>query len=191
MVTSIGAMIRRDVPPDRVAEFARLVQRGLDELWVVEDLSFAGGISQAAAVLDATTGVVVGHGIAPAPFRNPVALAMEWATLAAMFPGRFTAGIGHGIAAWMTQIGEAVDSPLTLLAETITAVRALLAGDTVTLHGRYVDLESIALRFPQRRHRWCRRESSGPNRSDSPARWRTAPSFRKGTGRPKYNGLGS
>jgi 5,10-methylenetetrahydromethanopterin reductase len=93
----------------RLPEHARLIQKGFDELWVVEDLPFAGGISQVAAVLDATTDVIVGHCVAPAPFRKPVALAMEWATLAALHPGRFAACIGHGIQPWMGQIGGRVD----------------------------------------------------------------------------------
>jgi alkanesulfonate monooxygenase SsuD/methylene tetrahydromethanopterin reductase-like flavin-dependent oxidoreductase (luciferase family) len=147
MAASVGAMIRREIPPGRVADYARRAERDFDELWVVEDLSYAGGISQAATVLSATS-VMVGHGIAPAPFRNPVALAMEWATLASMYPGRLACGIGHGVTAWMAQIGEAVPSPLALLGETITAVRSLLAGEVVTVAGRYVALDSVSLRFP-------------------------------------------
>ena len=147
-MTSIGAMIRRDVPPGAVVEHARLIQDGFDELWVVEDLPFAGGISQATAVLAATRDVVVGHGIAPAPFRNPAALAMEWATLAGLYPGRLAAGIGHGVQDWMAQIGERVDSPLTLLAETIEAIRRLLAGELVSIEGRYVHLDGVRLQFP-------------------------------------------
>ena len=148
--TSVGAMIRRDVPPRYVPDHARSVQEGFDELWVVEDLPYAGGISQVAAVLDATSDVIVGHGIAPAPFRNPVALAMEWATLAELHPGRFAAGIGHGIQPWMGQIGARVDSPLTLLSESIDAVRRLLAGETVSIDGRYVQIDNLALEFPPR-----------------------------------------
>ena len=117
-------------------------------MWVVEDLPFAGGISQASAVLAATTEVAVGHGIALAPFRNPAALAMEWATLAGLYPGRFIGGLGHGVQKWMEQVGDRVDSPLTLLGETISAVRRLLAGESVTVHGRYVQLEEVQLEFP-------------------------------------------
>jgi 5,10-methylenetetrahydromethanopterin reductase len=147
MAASVGAMIRREIRPDRVAAYAQRAERGFDELWVVEDLSYAGGISQAATVLAATS-VMVGHGIAPAPFRNPAALAMEWAALASMYPGRLACGIGHGVASWMAQIGEAVPSPLALLGETITAVRSLLAGEVVAVAGRYVTLDSVSLRFP-------------------------------------------
>ena len=150
-MTSIGAVIRRDIPPNKVVAHARAVQGGFDELWVIEDLRFAGGISQAAAVLAATDRIAVGHGIAPAPFRNPAALAMEWATLANVFPGRFIAGIGHGVQEWMKQIGNRVASPLTLLEETTSAVRRLLAGESVTTDGRYVQLEAIQLQYPPQR----------------------------------------
>lgn len=147
-------MLRRDVPPAEVRDHARAVASGFDELWVVEDLGYAGGVSQVAAVLEATSGVdgeagpVIGHGIAPAPFRNVAALAMEWATLAAMHPGRLAAGVGHGLPGWMAQIGASVPSPLTLLAETIEIVQQLLAGERVRYSGRYLSLEDVALQFP-------------------------------------------
>lgn len=144
-------MIRRDIPPADVVSHAKSVQAGFDELWVVEDLPFAGGVSQMGAVLAATAdSVVVGHGIAPAPFRNPAALAMEWAALAEMYPGRVAGGIGHGVPAWMAQIGEKVGSPLSLLRETVMAVRQLLAGETVTTEGRYVSLAGVSLEYPPR-----------------------------------------
>jgi alkanesulfonate monooxygenase SsuD/methylene tetrahydromethanopterin reductase-like flavin-dependent oxidoreductase (luciferase family) len=100
------------------------------------------------AVLAATEDVVVGHGVAPAPFRNPAALAMEWATLAELYPGRVSAGVGHGVQSWMAQIGEGVGPPLTLLAETIAAVRGMLAGEIVSVAGRYVQLDGVGLEFP-------------------------------------------
>ncbi len=148
MATSIGALIRRDIPPGDVVEHARAVQHGYDEMWIVEDLPFAGGISQMAAVLAATETTALGHGIAPAPFRNPAALAMEWATLAEVYPGRVIAGIGHGVQKWMKQIGDAVASPLTLLKESTTAIRRLLAGELVNVDGRYVQIENLQLEYP-------------------------------------------
>jgi len=147
-MTNLGAMIRRDIPPNEVVSHAQLVQEGFDELWVVEDLPYAGGISQAMAVLDATDDVVVGHGIAPAPFRNPAALAMEWAAMAEFHPGRVACGVGHGVQPWMRQVGEAVDSPLSLLRETVSAVKQLLAGETVDVTGQYVQLQGVKLQFP-------------------------------------------
>lgn len=151
---AIGAMLRREVRPRDLQDHARAVAASFDELWIVEDLPYAGGISQATAVLEATAGLgggvgpVIGHGIAPAPFRNPAALAMEWAALAEMYPGRVAFGIGHGVPSWMAQIGERVDSPMTLLEETIDAVQRLLAGERLRVAGRYVSLDGVELMFP-------------------------------------------
>lgn len=73
---------------------------------------------------------------------------MEFATLARMFPGRLIAGIGHGVQSWMAQAGERVASPLTLLREHAEALRRLLAGEMVTTHGRYVQLDHVQLDWP-------------------------------------------
>ena|SRR5437868_1133955 len=145
----IGVMYDRDLPPAQLPAFAReLDLLGVDDLWVVEDMGWTGGISSAATALAVTSRLRVGIGIAPAPLRNPMLLAMEFGNLAALHPGRFVAGIGHGVQPWMYQVGAAVPSPLTLLEETVTAVRALLRGETVTLHGKAVHLDGVRLVHP-------------------------------------------
>jgi alkanesulfonate monooxygenase SsuD/methylene tetrahydromethanopterin reductase-like flavin-dependent oxidoreductase (luciferase family) len=68
--------------------------------------------------------------------------------VARLFPGRFVPAFGHGVQTWMAQVGAAVASPLGLMREWVTAVRALLAGDTVTVAGRYVTLDRVALDWP-------------------------------------------
>ena len=143
---SIGVMFRREQPPERLVDYARRVEAaGLDELWVVEDCFYHGGIAQAATALAVTDRVTVGLGIAPAVARNAAFLAMEFATIARMHPGRFHGGIGHGVAAWMEQIGERPASWLGALEETTTAVRALLHGEHLNADGRYVRLRDAAL----------------------------------------------
>nr|WHW29290.1 putative LLM class flavin-dependent oxidoreductase [uncultured bacterium] len=147
-MTALGAMIRREIAPERIAGHAKAIAPSLDEIWIVEDVPYAGGISQLAHLLEATENVTVGHGIAPAPFRNPMALAMEWATLARLYPGRLAGGIGHGLQTWMASIGEKVDSPLTLLEETIVATKQLLRGQDPNMAGRYRSLSGYQLEFP-------------------------------------------
>ena len=147
-MTSVGAMVRREVAPEDEVAHARMLAERFDEIWIVEDLPFAGGISQMAAVLAGTDDVIVGHGIAPAPFRNPAALAMEWATLARMHPGRVRCGLGHGVQSWMRDIGERVASPLTLIEETHGIVHELLHGGTPEVDGRYRRMSGWALEFP-------------------------------------------
>ncbi|GAA2660386.1 Flavin-dependent oxidoreductase, luciferase family (includes alkanesulfonate monooxygenase SsuD and methylene tetrahydromethanopterin reductase) [Actinosynnema pretiosum] len=143
---SVGVMLLRDLPHGQVLDYARQAEAvGFDELWVVEDLGFRGGVAQAAAVLAATKSITVGIGILPAAIRNPVFAAMEIATLGQLFPGRVTIGVGHGMPDWMRSVGALPDSPLTLLGEHLTAIRALLRGETVTTRGRYVTLTEARL----------------------------------------------
>ncbi|GAA3345910.1 LLM class flavin-dependent oxidoreductase [Amorphoplanes nipponensis] len=145
----IGVMFDRDRAPEELAGFAAAVQEaGADDLWVVEDLGWAGSISAAAIALAATDRLRVGIGIAPAALRNPALLAMELATLARVHPGRLVPGLGHGVAEWMRQVGAEPASKLALLEETILGVRALLSGETVTLRGREVTIDGVRLVHP-------------------------------------------
>src|SRR6476659_284337 len=101
-----GIMLPRDIANGDLLAFAREVERlGFDELWVVEDLGFRGGIAQTAAVLAATETIRVGIGILPAAVRNVAFAAMEIATLAQLFPGRVDVGIGHGMPGWLRAVG--------------------------------------------------------------------------------------
>ena len=139
-------MFDRERPTTELAGFAReLDAAGVDDLWVVEDLNWAGSIATAATALALTERLRVGIGVAPAPFRNPALLAMELAALAELHPHRLIAGIGHGVPRWMEQVGAKVASPLTLLEETVVATRRLLAGETVTSEGRYVRISDVTL----------------------------------------------
>ena len=150
-MTSFGVMFRREWPAEELLGYARRVEeRGLDELWVVEDLSFHGGFTQATAALAATTQIGVGIGIAPAVVRNVAYAAMEIATLAQMFPGRFHMGFGHGVDFWIEQVGAAPTSWMSSLREVVMATTRLLAGESVTMHGDHVHLDQVQLAHPAR-----------------------------------------
>jgi 5,10-methylenetetrahydromethanopterin reductase len=144
-----GVTLPRDLPLADVLPFAQRADAlGFDSLWVIEDLGFRGGFAQAAAVLAVTDRIHVGLGIAPAAARNPAFTSMEAATLADLFPGRFTLGLGHGVPGWMRQVGAWGRSPLTSLREHLDAVRRLLHGETVTVAGDYVRLDGVRLETP-------------------------------------------
>ena len=145
----VGFIFDRDRAPEELAGFAAgLEDAGADDLWVVEDLGWAGSISAAAVALAATDRLRVGIGIAPVPLRNPALLAMELATLARIYPGRLVAGLGHGVPEWMRKVGAEHASKLLLLEETILTVRALLRGEIAITHGREVLVEGLALVHP-------------------------------------------
>lgn len=145
----LGVMFDRAWDPAGLPEFARRVEAvGADDLWVVEDLGWNGGLTAATAALGATGRLRVGLGIAPAPYRNPALFAMEVATVARIFPGRFAAGLGHGVAGWLAQVGATPGSTMARLEETLAAVGALLRGETVSMAGREVRLADVTLVHP-------------------------------------------
>lgn len=148
-MTSLGVVFRPQNPPERLrAVVAAADGAGLDELWLWEDCFLESGIATAAAALAWSTRVRVGVGLLPVPLRNVALTAMEAATLYRLFPGRAVLAVGHGVQDWMGQVGARAASPLALLREQLAALRALLAGETVTVDGRYVHLDGVALDWP-------------------------------------------
>lgn len=136
-------------PADDVTALSRLVEAsGFDQLWFCEDLGLAGGVTQVAAALAVTNRIQVGLGIAPAAVRNPMYLAMEFASLARLSGNRFHAGIGHGMPRWLHQVGQHPGNLMSCLAEVSGAVRDLLAGRRVTVDGEHVHLDAVRLEHP-------------------------------------------
>ncbi|MGZ8803764.1 MAG: LLM class flavin-dependent oxidoreductase [Microbacterium sp.] len=145
----IGAIFTPYSPPEALRGAALAAEEaGVPELWLWEDCFRESAFSAASAVLAWTTTLRVGIGVAPMPLRNVAITAMEIATLERLFPGRLIPGVGHGVLSWMAQVGARVASPLTLMSEYVPALRSLLAGDEVTVAGRYVTLEGVRLDWP-------------------------------------------
>jgi 5,10-methylenetetrahydromethanopterin reductase len=149
ITATVGIMLPRDLPAHQIVPFAQKAETlGFDELWVVEDCFFRGGFAQAAVALASTRSIRVGIGILPAPVRNAAFTALEANTLAEIYPGRLTLGIGHGMPAWMRQVGDKPASILTMLDEQLGALRTLLAGDELDARGRYVQIDRARLDSP-------------------------------------------
>jgi 5,10-methylenetetrahydromethanopterin reductase len=143
---AIAVLLPRDLPAHQFVAYARRAEElGFDEIWVVEDCFFRGGIAQAAVVLGATSTIRVGIGILPAAARIPAFTTLEVATLAELFPGRLQVGIGHGMPAWLRQTGSWPASPLAMLAENLDLIRGLLHGATLSASGRYVSADAVSL----------------------------------------------
>jgi alkanesulfonate monooxygenase SsuD/methylene tetrahydromethanopterin reductase-like flavin-dependent oxidoreductase (luciferase family) len=142
-------MFRPQLPPERLRSFTVQAEASrLDDVWLCEDCFLEGGLTAATAVLAWTESIRVGLGLMPAPLRNPALAAMEVATVARLFPGRFVPAVGHGVQEWMAQVGARADSSMALLREWTAAVRALLHGQRVSVAGRYVQLDGVALDWP-------------------------------------------
>lgn len=149
-MTRIGAIfVPHWYPPEDLPVAARAAEAaGLGELWLWEDCFVHSAYAAASVALASTQNLRVGVGISPMPMRNVATSAMEIATVARLFPGRILPGMGHGVQSWMGQIGARVASPLTLMREYLPALRSLLAGETVSVSGRYVSLDDVTLGWP-------------------------------------------
>jgi len=147
-VPTFGVIFHPAFPPETLTDFAsRAESAGFGELWLWDDCFLPGALTSAAIALAATTTLKVGIGLMPATVYNPLFVAMELTTLARAFPGRILPGFGHGVAAWMTQIGAAPRSSLKAIEETVAAVRQLLAGDAVTTRGTHVHLDQVQMQM--------------------------------------------
>lgn len=132
--------------PEELLEIAPLVEElGYDELWLIEDCFSSGGLTTASVALSITERLRIGIGLLPAPVRNPAIAAMEIATLARTFPGRFSPAFGHGVPDWMRQIDAYPEARMALLGETVDAIRRLVNGERLDVDGRYVKLDGVEL----------------------------------------------
>lgn len=111
------------------------------------DQSFIDPWITLSAVASRTESVVLGSWITPLPRRQPWQLASELAALDEVSNGRVMFGVGLG-APWnyrstgieydLPAIGDRYDEALEIITD-------LWAGETVTFHGEYYDLEELAL----------------------------------------------
>ncbi len=79
--------------------------------------------------------------------RNPAFLAATFSTLDDLAPGRVILGIGAWWDPLAAKVGVSRARPLLAMREIVTAVRALLAGETVTFDGEFVHLDGVELDY--------------------------------------------
>jgi len=145
-IPALGVIFLPNFPPETLMDYARRAENaGFDELWLWDDCFLPGALTAAAIALSATNTIKVGIGLLPATAYHPLFAAMEITTLARAFPGRVLPGFGHGVDAWMTQIGAAPKSSMKALEETVVTIRRLLAGEMVTFHGEQLHLDKIQM----------------------------------------------
>lgn len=120
---------------------------GYDDVWLAD----AGGVDAltlAAIVLGRTESIRVGIAVVPALTRTPAVLAATVATLADLAPGRFALGLGTSSEAMVEGWhGLSLDRPVQHMRETLTLLRAMLAGEQTAFTGEL--LRSNGYRQPQ------------------------------------------
>jgi alkanesulfonate monooxygenase SsuD/methylene tetrahydromethanopterin reductase-like flavin-dependent oxidoreductase (luciferase family) len=129
---------------------------GFDSIWVGDHLLYRGdgGPERApweawtilAALAAATERVELGPLVACTAFHPPGLIARMAATIAEVSGGRFVLGLGAG---WNEEefraFGLPFDHRVSRFEEAFTIIRGLLAGERVTLRGRYLQAEDAVL----------------------------------------------
>jgi len=148
MTAPVGLLIGSHIPPADIPGLAALAEtKGFGEVWLTEDLWYSSGVVAATAALAATQTIPVGLGIQSAVTRHVSIQALDFATIEAMFPGRFWPGIGLGLPAWLDQMGIMPPAPMRAVREAVQHTKALLAGESVTADATH-KLSDIKLAYP-------------------------------------------
>jgi alkanesulfonate monooxygenase SsuD/methylene tetrahydromethanopterin reductase-like flavin-dependent oxidoreductase (luciferase family) len=149
----VGIQVAATTPPAELAGIVTEAERlGYAEIWLAEDYFELGGMASVASALAATQEVPIGLGVVSARVRHPAVTAMELATVSAVHPGRFLAGLGHGVPSWMEQMGLRPKSLIRSMREATKGIRRLLDGEELTEEGEYYTFDGIRLLHPPAEH---------------------------------------
>ena len=129
-------------------EFAKYAEsRGFEAVWQAESRLVREATVPMAAFASVTQTLKVGSGVVDCWSRNPARLAATFSTLDDLAPGRVLLGIG----AWWDPLAKKVGidraKPLRAMREIVTAVRALLNNENVTMNGEFVKLDGVELDY--------------------------------------------
>jgi alkanesulfonate monooxygenase SsuD/methylene tetrahydromethanopterin reductase-like flavin-dependent oxidoreductase (luciferase family) len=137
--------------------FARAAEDGgLDSAWLADHLLYrdpdgtVAGLHEAwtwlAAIAAATSRIELGHLVVCTSFRPPALTAKLAATLDVISEGRFTLGLGCG---WhepeYKAMGLPFDHRVGRFDEAVDIITRLLAGETVTVHSRFYDVDQAVI----------------------------------------------
>lgn len=129
-------------------EFARYAEaKGFEAVWQAESRLVREATVPMAAFASVTTKLKVGSGVVDCWSRNPARLAATFSTLDDLAPGRVLLGIGAWWDPLAAKVGITRTKPLRAMREIVTAVRALLNNENVTMHGEFVHLDGVELDY--------------------------------------------
>jgi 5,10-methylenetetrahydromethanopterin reductase len=135
----------------RIAEgmqFAKYAEeKGFEAVWQAESRLVREATVPMAAFASVTTTLKIGSGVVDCWSRNPARLAATFSTLDDLAPGRIILGIGAWWDPLAQKVGITRSKPLRAMREIVTAVRALLHNETVTMHGEFVQLDGVELDY--------------------------------------------
>lgn len=135
-------------PITEAIEFAQYAEnRGFDAVWQADSRLVREASVPMAAFAATTKRIKIGSGVIDVWTRNPARLASMFATLDDLAPNRILCGLGAWWDPLAAKVGISRQRPLKVMREVVEVVRALLANETVTFAGEFVQLDGVELDY--------------------------------------------
>ena len=133
---------------DEAIEYTKHAESsGFEAVWQADSRLVRDAVVPMAAFAAKTEKIKIGSGVVDCWTRNPARLASTFSTLDDLAPGRIILGIGAWWDPLASKVGIDRKKPLTVMREVVTSVRALLADETVTFSGDFVELDGVELDY--------------------------------------------
>jgi len=154
-MTTPVALYLQDAHPirDAMGYVQHAERNGFDAVWQADSRLVRECCVPMAAFAAVTDRIKIGSGVVDCWTRNPARLAATFSTLDDLAPGRIIMGIGAWWDPLAAKVGIERAKPLTVMREVVTAVRALLANETVTMDGTFVHLDGVELDYVHQERR--------------------------------------
>ena len=147
-MTRLALYLQDAHPIPEAIEFSRYAEeKGFDAVWQADSRLVREASVPMAAFAATTDRIKIGSGVIDVWTRNPARLASMFATLDDLAPGRILAGLGAWWDPLATKVGVTRSRPLMVMREVVDAVRRLLANETVTIDGDFVQLDGVELDY--------------------------------------------
>jgi 5,10-methylenetetrahydromethanopterin reductase len=154
MTTPVAVYLQDAHTLQQGMEIARYAEsKGFHAIWQAESRLVREATVPMAAFLTVTDHIKVASGVVNNWTRNPALLAATFSTLDDLAPGRVILGIGAWWEPLAAKVGVNRTRPLLAMRETVEAVRALLADETVTYQGQFVHLDGVELDYVHQERR--------------------------------------
>jgi 5,10-methylenetetrahydromethanopterin reductase len=147
MPLTTGVLLLPIHPPNRLVALAQLAERrGYDFLWLADERFFREVYASLTLCALQTERIKLGPCVTDPYSRHPALTAMAVATLDEICGQRAVLGLGAGVSGFR-ELGIVREQPAVAMREAFELIRRLLAGETVSYHGRRISFHEGRLDF--------------------------------------------
>ena len=132
----------------KIVEWSVIAEKGgLDTVWITDHFYNRNTYITLTAIALKTERIQLGPGVTNPYVVNPVWTASAIASLDEISRGRAILGIGAGDKVTLEKLSIPQKSPLSAIRESVETIKKLLAGENVTLDGKFLKLKGVGLAF--------------------------------------------